>query len=211
MKSKKKAPVNPADLIIDERYVRAGDTEVAAVTARVCSRPEMRAAAVIQKYEGANFDINFLMAELAEQIAEVHKGNMGRAEATLVAQMHTLDALFSNLARRAASQEYVGNYETFLKLALKAQSQCRATIETLATIKNPPVIYAKQANITNGNQQINNGTVVSRTQENEIAQSKLLEIQHGNYLDTPATGTTISSDQEMETVGEINRAKIRLR
>ena len=37
-----------------------------------------------------------------------------------------------------------------MKLALKAQNQCRMTLETLAAIKNPPVIYARQANFANG-------------------------------------------------------------
>jgi hypothetical protein len=40
----------------------------------------------------------------------------------------------------------------------KAQNQCRMTLETLSTIKNPPVVYAKQANIAHGPQQVNNGT-----------------------------------------------------
>jgi hypothetical protein len=36
-------------------------------------------------------------------------------------------------------------------LALKAQSQCRATLETLAAIKNPqPVAFVRQANIAHG-------------------------------------------------------------
>jgi hypothetical protein len=37
-----------------------------------------------------------------------------------------------------------------MRLALKAQSQCRATLETLAQIKNPPVVLARQANIAQG-------------------------------------------------------------
>ena len=48
--------------------------------------------------------------------------------------------------------EYLLATETYLRLALKAQSQCRATLETLAAIKNPPVIFAKQANVTTGPQ-----------------------------------------------------------
>jgi len=40
---------------------------------------------------------------------------------------------------------------------LKAQSQCRATLEALAAIKNPPIVYARQANIAAGPQQVNNG------------------------------------------------------
>ena len=40
-----------------------------------------------------------------------------------------------------------------MRMAMKAQNQCRMTLETLATIKNPPVVFAKQANINNGGQQ----------------------------------------------------------
>jgi hypothetical protein len=62
-----------------------------------------------------------------------------------------------NLARRATKQEYMKNWEGYLRMALKAQNQCRMTLETLATIKNPPV-FTKQANINNGGQQqVNNG------------------------------------------------------
>jgi hypothetical protein len=47
--------------------------------------------------------------------------------------------------------------ERFMRLALKAQSQCRSTIESLAEIKNPSsVAFVKQANIAKGHQQVNN-------------------------------------------------------
>ena len=40
----------------------------------------------------------------------------------------------------------------------KRQAQCRATLEALAEIKNPrPVAFVKQANISGGHQQVNNG------------------------------------------------------
>ena len=45
-----------------------------------------------------------------------------------------------------------------LRSDLKAQAQCRATLEALAEIKNPhPVAFVKQANISSGHQQVNNG------------------------------------------------------
>ena len=48
--------------------------------------------------------------------------------------------------------------EAFTRLALKAQSQCRATLETLADIKQPRhVVIAQQANLAH-QQQVNNGT-----------------------------------------------------
>jgi hypothetical protein len=76
----------------------------------------------------------------------------------LFAQAQTLQSIFMNLARRATSQQYMNHWEAFLRMALKAQSQCRATLEALATIKNPPVVFAQQANINQGGQQqVNNG------------------------------------------------------
>ncbi|MDN8616544.1 hypothetical protein [Variovorax ginsengisoli] len=49
--------------------------------------------------------------------------------------------------------EHIGAMETYARLAMKAQCQCRTTAE----MKNPPVVFARQANISNGPQQLNNG------------------------------------------------------
>jgi len=44
-----------------------------------------------------------------------------------------------------------------MRPVLKAQSQCRTTIETLSEMKNPkPVAFVQQANIANEPQQVNN-------------------------------------------------------
>jgi len=87
----------------------------------------------------------------------MNEGVLERAEAMLTSQAHTLDAIFNNLARRAVNAEYMDHLDRYLKLALRAQSQCRATWESLITIKHPPVAgYVKQANIVHGPQQVNN-------------------------------------------------------
>jgi hypothetical protein len=122
----------------------------------------------------------------------------------LMTQAHSLDSIFNELARRAALNmgEYLNATEHYLRLALKAQSQCRATLETLAAIKNPPMIYAKQANIANGPQQVNNGTSPARAGEkNAIEPNELLEQQHEQRLDTGAQGAAIGADSSMATVG----------
>jgi hypothetical protein len=89
-----------------------------------------------------------------------------------------LDAIFNEMARRAALNmgQHLGPTETYMRLALKAQSQSRATLETLAEIKNPRPVYInpQQVNHTNGPQQVNNGTP-SRPLENGITKNKLLE------------------------------------
>ena len=71
-------------------------------------------------------------------------------------QAQALQSIFVNLSCQAARQEYRSNQELFLRLALKAQNQCRTTLETLAALKHPPVVFAKQANIAQGHQQVNN-------------------------------------------------------
>ncbi|MEK6210790.1 MAG: hypothetical protein AABM64_10565 [Pseudomonadota bacterium] len=178
-------------------------------TARTLTRPEVQAAATIQKWEGDSQEVNALARELTAQVAAVNGGDLLRAEGMLIAQAHTLDALFNNLARRAHGQEYLLQYETYMRLALKTQSQCRATLETLAAIKNPPsVAFVRQANIASGPQQVNNGIPASsRAREIESEQNKLLELQHGERLDTGTAGTTGGADPALATVAAIHRAE----
>ena len=148
---------------------------------------------------------------LNTQVKEVQAGNLGSVERTLVAQANTLDAIFNELASRAARNmgEYLNATETYLRLALKAQTQCRATLETLAAIKNPPIIYARQANVTTGPQQVNNTIAPNtRARETENAPTQLFEAQHGERLDSRTTGTASGSDPAMATLGTGDRAQI---
>lgn len=56
----------------------------------------------------------------------------------LLDQAHALQAIFVNLPRRANKQKYLRQWEAYIRAALKAQSQCRATLETLASrIRRP--------------------------------------------------------------------------
>ncbi len=92
-----------------------------------------------------------------------------------------------------------------MRLALKAQSQCRATLETLATIKNPPVVFARQANIANGPQQVNNGTAAPARAENAtITPNGLLETHPVTRLDTGTAGTAGGGDPALAAVGAID-------
>lgn len=98
------------------------------------------------------------IGELGKKTRAVHKGNLQDAETLLTTQAFALDAIFMSLARRAQLNmgEYIDAADRYMRLALKAQGQYRATLETLANIKNPPVAVARQANISNGPQQVNN-------------------------------------------------------
>ncbi len=142
-----------------------GDDE-ATLLAQAVLRSSVRAAISVTQYvQGfgvSNLDLTALTEELAKQANAITAGDLGRSEAMLSAQAHTLDAIFNSMARRAAlnANEYPGACDTFLRLALKAQSQCRATLETLAALKNPrSVAFVRQANIAAGPQQVNNGSL----------------------------------------------------
>ena len=129
---------------------------------------------------------------------ETVAGDMGRFERVLTHQFLPLDALFNNLAQRSGRQDSFKGIEVLMRLALKAQSQARATAETLALMKNP-MPYIKQANIAHGPQQVNNGTPTSAG-KNQSPPNELLEHQHGNTLDIGATATAGRADPAMATV-----------
>ncbi len=145
-----------------------------------------------------------LVQTLKDQGAAVNRNDLSQAEAMLMNQATALQTLFARMAERATGAEYMPNFEIFMRVALKAQSQCRATLEALAAIKNPPIVYAKQANVTTGPQQINNG--ITRTGKSQIQSIELLEQSNGNYLDTRAQTAPARVNPDLATVGTINRA-----
>jgi len=106
--------------------------------------------------------------------------------------------------------------ETYMRLALKAQSQCRTTLETLAEIKNPrAVAFVKQANIAGGHQQVNNHAPESPGKAPEKARragrkrqpNELLEdVQDAQWLDPRAAPATGAGDPGLATVGAVDGA-----
>ena len=170
-----------------------------------------------------DIDLGELLKDLHERVEKVQDGNMRPVEAMLFGQAMTLETIFTNLARRAAQNagEYLSATDTYMRLALKAQAQCRATLEALAEIKNPrPVAFVKQANISNGPQQVNNGFsnpvsngnepvragAQAHAEETAGQQNRLLEQQHGNYLDAGTQGTAGRANPHLEAVAAGHRA-----
>ena len=189
----------------------APDRKRGALLAKTALRPSLQAAATIRQWKPLVGDVELqaLMEELGEQARLASAGKMDRAEALLVAQAHTLDAIFNNLARRAAGSEYLPQFEASLRLGLKAQSQCRTTLETLALLRNPKsVAFVSQANISHGPQQVNNGPsppVASPAWKCESPPNKLLEEQHAERLDIRQSSAPGGADSSMATVATGDR------
>jgi hypothetical protein len=181
----------------------------AAAVARKLTRPEVTAAAVIESWQKDTHDVNELVAELARQVDAVGAGDLRRAEGMLIAQAHALDNIFANLARRATNQQYLPQWEAYMRMAMKAQNQCRMTLDTLATIKNPPVVFARQANINNGGQQqVNNGAMPNSAHAatSPAAPTKLSKVNHELRADTRPSSAVCGTLSSTSPVGAVHRA-----
>ena len=84
------------------------------------------------------------------------------------------------------------------------------TIETLSNIKTPSVVFAKQANISQGHQQVNNNlpAQASHAGKNKKPPNKILTELPNETLDTGRTGVAIPVNSDLEALGEKHGAKI---
>jgi hypothetical protein len=169
--------------------------------------------------EHGELSLTDMAASLREHGEAVNRGDLAAAERMLNAQSVALNTIFGEMARRAALNmgTHLGATESYLRLALKAQSQSRATIETLAAIKNPPMVFARQANIAHGPQQVNNGAEPSKTDhyapgcarpgEKHSAPTELFEDStHGRtQLDPAAAPATSRAHSHLAPMAAIDR------
>jgi hypothetical protein len=172
--------------------------------------PAVSAAATVLKFAKGTFgelEVSETAEALIENVQAVKAGNLSGPEAMLVSQAHSLNAIFTELARRSAVNmgEYIEASEKYMRLALKAQAQCRATIETLATLKNPPVVIARQANISAGPQQVNNGAA-PRAEVSGNWPNELLEQSHEPRLEPGTTRQAGSGNPALVPVEASHRA-----
>ncbi|WP_421695013.1 hypothetical protein [Aestuariivirga sp.] len=214
--SQTKSPPKPSEPVKTDTLtigVREGD-DVDLRSAEVLSGPFATNAMALNRFaRGTTGDVSLdkLVEAMTANADRVKKGDMRDVEAILVSQATVLNGLFADLLRRS-SINFGGSYfdagERYLKLAFKAQNQARMTLETLSTVKNPPVIYAKQANIANGPQQVNNGTkLTTRAEVNESRSNKQLEACNEKAMDSGAAESTVAGNSAMATLGISDRAK----
>jgi hypothetical protein len=159
---------------------------------------------------------------LRTSVDAANDGNLTAAVRLLTSQAIALNAIFGELARVAHVNMYTApqHADRYLRLSFKAQGQCRATLETMAAIKNPPVVFARQANINNGGQQqVNNGAAPTHEANSPHAHTsahaggtvsepnELLEeaLNGRTPLDAAATSTAIRAHPNLVPVGAVHR------
>lgn len=197
--------------VITTQQVKEEKREKHEKMAMLGTSPIANAAVVIEKYGKPFGELDWpsLGEVISDSVRQVRKGDMSQVEEMLLTQAYAMQSIFMNFSRRALAQQYQKPMESYFRMAMKAQNQCRMTLETLATVKNPPVVYARQANIAHGPQQVNNGVSdTTRTREEKQNGSNELsgDANHVEILDAGTTGTTGQSYSPMETV-EVGRSE----
>ena len=160
--------------------------------------------------------------EYLEITKRVQSGDMADMEALLVGQALSLQAMFTKYGGLInANTNNLKACQAVFNMAMKAQAQSRATVQALVELKYPKsVVITKQANISHGHQQVNNGVdfpTSTRTharahaQANTIEQNELLRSidnePTGERMDTRKTGTHGATDKELATVATQHRRK----
>lgn len=176
--------------------------------------PELAAWRVIAAAErdsglGELIDTPGMLAALRAHGAAINAGDMNRVEAMLMGQATALQSLFARLIQRGMAQDALPQYEAHMRLALKAQAQSRATLETLANVRNGPVIYARQANVAAGAPlQVNNGLPADAgARQIEVSPNQVLEPPPHDRMDARTQSGAGTGDPSMETLGAEHRAK----
>jgi len=189
--------------------------------AKLAAMPAFVHAGVAHSYLSnhvGEIDLPEFMGEVRDRVKAVQSGDLAGVEAMLMAQAVSLDALFVELVRRAGANlgQHMPAVDVYLRMALKAQNQSRATLQTLGEIKNPrQVAFIKQANVAHGPQQVNNGgdagagagPVQHAPAKNSGERAnKLLEVNPSERLDFGASSAAGATHSKVETVEAIDRA-----
>jgi len=174
------------------------ELETAERIAQLAVSPEMSSQRVVAASEGnkgleEHLDIPQLMAVLKAESARLSEGKSEDVGPILANQALALQSLFARLTERALSHSHVSNIEAFMRLALRAQNQCRATLETLSSFNKAPTVFAQQANVAT-NQQIN------------YAQNQLSGDDDELRQDNRTPGAEKAVNPEMEALGEVHGA-----
>lgn len=207
--SKKKQPVNTSNTL--PVHCKEGGDEAKAL-AETLIRPTVQAARTIKAFEPTEMDLGALIGSLVDQTNLASGGDMKRMEALLVNQAHALDTVFGYYMRKARDSQYLEHLKIYANLGLRAQSQCRASVEALAEIKNPrPYIQNNKAQY----QQVNNGVRMGKEkplahgEENPKTANKLLEDNTHEWMDTGTQSTASGTDKDLEALGTKHRPEDR--
>lgn len=152
------APGQTGKLEVEKR----ADEKIGRTLARITLDPQTRNANLAMSFGSQMFsdrlkpDIAESSAALAEEIQRAIKGDLSLASRIYTSQAISLDAVFTDMARRSGNNlgQYPDAADRYMRLALKAQSACRSTLEALARLHQPREQTVKHVHVTDGGQAV---------------------------------------------------------
>lgn len=154
MRERRAAVKNSQSRPISREFQTLSPTIQAALTIDEIDRAELDSVAA------SDLGLNGLAHELVKGLKRFHFGDISGVENGLLSQANTLNQIFHIFTRRGCREGSWEYREMEFRIAFRAQSQYRATLATLAAIRNPArVAIVNHANIANGPQQVNNPPV----------------------------------------------------
>src|SRR5689334_9872844 len=119
--------------------------------------------------------------------------------------------MFMQLATQAGKQTNINTIERVAHLSFLAQGQSRTTVAGIAFVKNPTdPVFARQANIAHGPQQVNNGVVgdiPARSRKGFRANQTVGGRCRPERLDVGAAGAATARDSALAPVGALYRTE----
>lgn len=166
MPKSRKAKLKPANdlepnnaLVIEQGRDETG----AQAMARKLLQPAFKNAVAASSFMGKMLGTGDAMPGLHDYATEVQNvaksaagGDLALASQMLASQALALDAMFAEFARRSSMNmgEYINAGERYGRLALKAQSNCRATLEALARLHQPREQTVRHVHVNEGGQAV---------------------------------------------------------
>ena len=145
-----------------------------------------------------------LIEYLNETSKEICKTDMSHAQVMLSNQAIALQSLFTTLTEKAFNSDQLNHFESFMRLALRAQTQSRCTLEAISNIKNPRTVIANQANISQGHQQVNNAASPAR--EIQKPPNEQSGVENELLTDKSNERAAIEVNSHLEALEEKHRA-----
>ena len=207
----------------DEPTIDLGTEDASArkqVLARCAVLPEMRHAGVGRQFSNPPLGIEDGETEwkdtldaYMEEGGAATAGKLNTVSRTLMAQALTLDSIFTNMANRAAinASQYPEACERYLRMALKAQANSRATMEALARMHQPREQTVKHVTVHEGGQAV----VADHIHQHEgVADGKSRDQCHAFQTALPCpdplgSGVPLTSGEGAEAVPHARRDQSR--
>jgi hypothetical protein len=144
----------------DDDHAEDGASKREKLAATVAVMPELRHAKVAAQYTSRTtqwpLDEMSVVHAYQDVTREVRGHDLAMASNMLTSQALTLDAVFTDMLSRSSLNlgQYPEAAERYLRMALKAQAQSRATIEALTRLHQPREQIVRHVTVHEGGQAI---------------------------------------------------------